>query len=314
MDLLSALLYLNYFDAEVVGYYDGKVMLSKENVDPKDCLFLDMDVYNKNIKSIGHHMVCYNKNKLPNNWYNYDNCIQINNLRNFDKTKDFQRKYPFATIHFLLALLSNVKEIKLSDNAIIPLLFSDGVWTVLFGYTENCLDWFDFLHVKEKYNILNRIFCGNHSFLTIMEKINDFLRQRDELNCKCTYDLKKDEYVSKNRSRTGDKLIISNSKGEPVNIKLINNNYDIIEQEQDRVKLFITFLAELMGFKPYLDKWNFNNLKLREFSKGILDGKGEHKVLNQKNYIDIVENKCFSMAITSSQAIEYIIDDRNHFN
>lgn len=135
-----------------------------------------MDVYNKNIKSIGHHMVCYNKNKLPNNWYNYDNCIQINNLRNFDKTKDFQRKYPFATIHFLLALLSNVKEIKLSDNAIIPLLFSDGVWTVLFGYTENCLDWFDFLHVKEKDNILNPIFCGNHSFLTIMEKINDFLR------------------------------------------------------------------------------------------------------------------------------------------
>ena len=126
--------------------------------------------------------------------------------------------------------------------------------------------------------------------------------------------LKKDEYVYKNRSRTGDKLIISNSKGEPVNIKLINNNYDIIEQEQDRVKLFITFLAELMGFKPYLEKWNFNNLKLREFSKGILDGKGEHKVLNQKNYIDIVENKCFSMAITSSQAIEYIIDDRNHFN
>lgn len=94
--------------------------------------------------------------------------------------------------------------------------------------------------------------------------------------------LKKDEYVYKNRSRTGDKLIISNSKGEPVNIKLINNNYDIIEQEQDRVKLFITFLAELMGFKPYLDKWNFNNLKLREFSKGILDGKGEHKVLIQK--------------------------------
>ena len=69
-----------------------------------------------------------------------------------------------------------------------------------------------------------------------------------------------------------------------------------------------------MGFKPYLEKWNFNNLKLWEFSKGILDGKGEHKVLNQKNYIDIVENKCFSMAITSSQAIEYIIDDRNHFN
>ena len=42
--------------------------------------------------------------------------------------------------------------------------------------------------------------------------------------------LKKDEYVYKNRSRTGDKLIISNSKGEPVNIKLINNKDDIIDQ------------------------------------------------------------------------------------
>ena len=145
----------------------------------------------------------------------------------------------------------------------------------------------------EKDNILNPIFCGNNSFLTIMEKINDFLRQRDELNCKCTYDLKKDEYVYKNRSRTGDKLIISNSKGEQVNIKLINNNYDIIEQEQDRVKLFITFLAELMGFKPYLDKWNFNNLKLREFSKGILDGKGEHKVLIQKIILRQLKTNAF---------------------
>ena len=30
--------------------------------------------------------------------------------------------------------------------------------------------------LKEKDNILSPIFCGNHSFLTIMEKINDFLR------------------------------------------------------------------------------------------------------------------------------------------
>ena len=144
---LSALLYINYFGGEVVGYYDGKVMLCPENIDPKDCLFLDMDVYCNKIKSVGHHMVCFNKNNLPSNWSNYDNCIQINNLRGFDKTHDFQRKYPFATIHFLLVLLSKVKDIKLSDDAVVPLLFSDGVWNVLFGYTENCLDWFEWLHI-----------------------------------------------------------------------------------------------------------------------------------------------------------------------
>ena len=130
-----------------------------------------------------------------------------------------------------------------------------------------------------------------------------------------TYNFVTLETTEKHRSRTGDKLMISNSKGQPINIKLNDNNlFDITDKEQERVKQFINLLASLMGWESKLEKWNFNNLKLREFSKGILDGKGEHKVLNQKNYIDIVENKCFSMAITSSQAIEYIIDDRNHFN
>ena len=312
---LSALLYLNFFDAEVVGYYDGKVMLCPPNIDPRDCLFLDMDVFCKDIKSVGHHMVCLNKNNLPTNWYNYDNCIQINNLRGFDKTHDFQKKYPFATIHFLLALLSNVKKIKLGKDAIVPLLFSDGVWTVLFGYTENCLDWFEWLHITNKNSILNNIFCGNTSFKTVMEEMNTFLRKRDKLNSKCTYNCITLEMNYKNRSRTGDKLMISNSKGDPINIKKNKkNNFDIIEEEQERVKAFITFLADLMGWKAHIKKWNFSNLKLRKFSKGVLDGKGDHGNLNQKNYKKMVEGNCFSMAITSGLAIEYTIDDQGFFN
>ena len=161
---LSALLYINFFDGEVVGYYDGKVMLCQNNIDPTDCLFLDMDIFSKDFRSIGHHMVSFNKNKLPDNWSNYQNCIQVNNLRNFDKIHDFQKKYPFATIHFLLALLSSVKNIELGPDALVPLLFCDGVWTVLFGYTENCLDWFKWLNVTDEKSILHKIFCDNISF------------------------------------------------------------------------------------------------------------------------------------------------------
>jgi len=97
---LSALLLINYFDAEVVGYYDCKVMLCDKNVDPKDCIFVDLDIFCKDIKSIGHHMVCYNNEKKPSNWYNYENCIQPNNFRSFDCKNSFHKKYPFATIHF----------------------------------------------------------------------------------------------------------------------------------------------------------------------------------------------------------------------
>lgn len=312
---LSALLYINYFGGEVVGYYDGKVMLCPETINPKDCLFLDMDIYCKDIKSVGHHMVSFNKNNLPNNWYNYNNCIQINNLRNFDKTHDFQKKYPFATIHFLLALLSNVKKIDLGDDAIVPLLFTDGVWTVLFGYTENCLDWFDWLHITDETSILNKIFCGKTTFKFVMEEINKFLRERDKLNSKCTYNFVTLEMNYKNRARTGDKLMISNSKGEPINIKKnSNDSYNIIDEEQERVKSFITFLANLMGWKANLNKWNFANFKLRKFSKGILGGSNSHEAFNQVNYKNIVEGKCFSMAITSGTAIEYTIDDQGFFN
>ena len=260
-------------------------------------------------------MVCFNKNNLPSNWSNYDNCIQINNLRGFDKTHDFQRKYPFATIHFLLVLLSKVKDIKLSDDAVVPLLFSDGVWNVLFGYTENCLDWFEWLHIKDNDSILHDIFCGDNSFYTVMEEINSFLRERDKLNSNETYNFVTLETTEKHRSRTGDKLMISNSKGQPINIKLNDNNlFDITDKEQERVKQFINLLASLMGWESKLEKWNFKNFKLRKFSKGILDGKGEHKAFNQQNYTEMVEGKCFSMAITSGQAIEYTIDEEGFFN
>ena len=312
---LSALLYLNYFDAEVVGFYDGKVMLVPPEINPKDCLFLDMDVYCKDIKSVGHHMVSFNKNKLPSNWNNYDNCIQINNLRNFDKTHDFQKKYPFATVHFLLCLLDHTKKIVLGENAIVPLLFSDGVWNNLFGYTENCLDWFEWLQITDSKSILNPIFCSDTSFLTVMKEINKFLRNRDELNSKSIYNTVTDTIEPKNRSRTGDKLIISNSKGDPINIvKDSNGNYDIYDEEQKRVKAFITYIAELMGWDPKLDKWNFSNFMLRKFSKGILDGSTGHRRFNQQNYTTTVEGSCFSMAITSGQAIEFTIDSNHFFN
>lgn len=311
--LLCALLYLNYFDGEVVGFYDGKVMLVKDGISPIDCLFLDMDIFHSSFRSVGHHMVMLNKKRLPSNWDRYQNCLQVNNLRNFDKTSDFQRKYPLATIHFLLTILSHVKKIKLSEEAVVPLLFSDGVWIVLFGYTENCLEWFDWLGITKEESILYPIFCGKKSFLEIMQDINDFLRQRDSLNSKGSFDFQTQTFIEKASRRTGDRLIISTSKGEPVNIeKKEDHLYDIYQEEVNRVICFIELLAHSMGWNAKLDKWNFKNLKLYPFKKSNLDGK--NRKLNLKNYNEVVENHCFSMAITSSTQLEYTIDEKHLFD
>lgn len=176
---LSALLLMNFFNAKVVGYYDCKIMLCKQDVNPKDCTFVDLDIFCKDIKSVGHHMVCYNKNKKPDNWHHYDNCIQLNNLRDFDCQHNFQQKYPFATIHFLLSLLENVKNIEISSEAIVPLLFSDGVCNNLFGYPENCLEWFTWLKANENGSLLYDVFYKELPFSTVMSRMDEFFKARD---------------------------------------------------------------------------------------------------------------------------------------
>ena len=52
--LLCGLFMSTYLNWKVKGFYDGKVMLLDKNVSVKDCVFLDMEVFRKNIKSVGH--------------------------------------------------------------------------------------------------------------------------------------------------------------------------------------------------------------------------------------------------------------------
>ena len=58
------------------GFYDGKVMLLKDGVKPKDCVFLDMEISRGDIRSLGHHMLLLNKNSKPVTWDSkFKNCI-----------------------------------------------------------------------------------------------------------------------------------------------------------------------------------------------------------------------------------------------
>ncbi len=310
---LSALLLINYFNAEVVGYYDGKVMLCKENVDPKNCTFVDLDIFCNDIKSIGHHMVCYNKAAKPNNWHHYDNCIQLNNLREFDCKHDFQRKYPFATIHFLLSLLETVKPIEVAPDAVIPLLFSDGVCNNLFGYPENCLDWFSWLKADDTESILYNVFYKETPFSAVMQRMNDFFKERDRYNSTCYYDFEGNRIIEKKRSRSGHHMIISTSNGIPVNIiDNADNTYDIFEQEKARTLGFIELMANFMGWHTFSEKWNFSNLKLYRFKKESMTMSTAIR-LNQSTYKAMVESNCFSMAITAGTTIEYTRDISGFF-
>jgi hypothetical protein len=59
--LLCGLFMSTYLDWRIKGFYDGKVMLLDKNISAKDCVFLDMEVFRKEIKSVEHRMVQFNK-------------------------------------------------------------------------------------------------------------------------------------------------------------------------------------------------------------------------------------------------------------
>lgn len=78
---LCGLLMSKYLNWRVRGFYDGKILALKKGFKPKNCVFLDMEIFRPTVRSIGQHMVMYDKNHLPPNWNNLSQCIAANNLK-----------------------------------------------------------------------------------------------------------------------------------------------------------------------------------------------------------------------------------------
>lgn len=291
--LLCGLLMSHYFDWKIRGYYDGKVLLINNKTDIKKCVFLDMEIFRKEVKSVGHHMVLFNKKKKPENWNNFDNCIQPNNLRDFDGYKNFPLKYPLATIHLLIGIISNVVSIDIPKSGICPLLYTDGVFKNLFGYPENCLDWIDFLGANNKNSALHKIFHNDYYTINdLMFALKDFFAKIASLG---------------DGKRGNDKLKNSNSKGELINTKKDKNGTFVIDQEiRNKAENFIKILSSLTGWSYKMSDWAWNNFDFKKFEKGNTNP-------NNKNFEWLLTQKPLSWTMTSGLAIEYTLDPKDNF-
>ena len=303
---LSSLLLTSHLGGRVVGFYDGKLALIKKDIAAEDCIFIDVDINRPNIRSVGHHMVTYNKRLMPPNFHYPVSCIQPNVIRGFDGKSDFQKKYPFGTVHLLIGLLHTAQMLRpLPENALWPLLFTDGVWNNLFGYTENCIEWTNYLGINHATHPLNPIFCSSkHSFYEIMLGLNDFLRMRDTFNAAGYVPFGGVYQIGGRNLRTGDKLRISNSKGEPINIELSGKLYAIHETEKLRIEQFVTALSRYVDWKYDPTAWTWDDLRLLKFSKGDFSGRS----LNNATYLEMMNNNPLSLAMTDGQNIEHTLE------
>ena len=294
--LLCGLFTSQYLNWKIRGFYDGKILVLKKGFHPKDCIFLDMEVFRKGIRSVGQHMVMFNKNRLPGNWSGFDDCASINNIRNHDGYNDFRLKYPFGTIHFLIGVLGTKQKIDIPQSAISPLLFTDGTWMNLLGYTENSLSWLKYLLATDEGTPLNEVFLNKHySLHELMLTMNDFLRERDA--------------ISIPRER-GDRVTITlrGGEGTPHNLVIEEENFYLLnENARHRAERFLKLLSELTGWHYKNEDWSWSKWQLSQFTKG--DFVGTKSRLSNRTFDDFIAKNPLSFAMTSTQNIKYTLEE-----
>lgn len=289
---------------KIVGFYDAKVAVIHRQYLNKDIVLLDGEIFRKNVKSVGHHMLKFN-NRMNLDFSDFAQCIQPNLLRDYDAKQNFRLKYPLATIHLLVSILAYAdkkqgrREISLTETAIAPLLFTDGVFNVLFSYPENVLNWLSYLRIHEDWNPLKDVFKNEaFSVYETMLLMHDFFRKRDEISIK---------------NERGDRLKISSKDGSPYNIEdAANGLVKINAAAVGRIQTFMQMIGEGTGWEFDQRDWLcWDELQFYQFSKSDFKANGWR--LTNANYERFLAMHPLSWAMTSGDNIEFTLEEPSHF-
>jgi hypothetical protein len=154
--LLSAMYLQQKFGWPVTGIYcqytrlwhTGSAKDFQEKLFAGKLFAVDLDIYHPAIPSLGHHIISLkNDDELPG----HSHSLNPNAVRGFSIQQHFRRKYPLATIHFLLWLF---EEINLSPEAEMLVWLADSTFVNAQHYRENVEEWttrfFDFSPFVQK--------------------------------------------------------------------------------------------------------------------------------------------------------------------
>ncbi len=277
--ILCGMYMSNYFNWKIGGYYNGKILVIYEDVDIKECVFLDMEIFRKDIKSIGQHMLLFNNRNFPENFnQNFERCINPNLLRSFDAMSNFKCKYPLATIHLLMCILRNKIEFTIQPSSITLLLYVDGTFKNLLNYPENCISWLHYLDAKNPQSPIAGLL---NLFAT--QKISKMMHDLEAL-------FHQFKEIAGNK-RGGDKIHLDKIENQQFSKEMINQTHKLLE-----------FISSLTGWEFKSENWFMNNLKVIKLIKET-----ENK-LNNKLYNSIVSQNPISFAITATKRLEYTLN------
>jgi len=270
---LCGLFMSNYLNWKVVGFYDGKILKIKKDISVKECVFLDMEILRKDIRSLGHHMNLHNINTPPANYHQImRNCINPNYIRQFDRAHNFSQKYPLGSIHLLFFIIDNtyMKLAEIKKDGLGTIFFADGIWKILFKYTNNFLDWFQFLDAGERIDWWKKL--QGISVIDLIKEINSLINELKNIH-------------PENKRWYGH-IDISN-----------------LENQTPLIISFLNFLSKLTGWTFEQKNWIIDNLETYNFTKKIYTG-----AKSNETFLSIWNKNPLSLAMTEGSTIQYTLE------
>ncbi len=274
---LCGLLMSHYLGWQVVGFYDGKTLRIQKGNSADKCIFLDVEILRPTVKSIGHHMTLHNSNNPPENYTEVlKNCINPNHIRGFDRAHNFYQKYPLGTIHLLLFILEEgiSEHIEIKKEGLGTIFFADGIWKILFKYTHNFLDWFNFLRIDGR----KSDWWEKLQELSVIDLISEI-----------------------------DSLFGSLEGIHPHHRRWYGHVFDekgLDENQREKILFdFIQMLATLTGWKYNSSKWKLDKLVTRVFTKRI-----DENNTNNEDFLNVWSQHPLSFAMTNKPTIQYTLE------
>ena len=142
--LLSAQFLQHTLGWSIAGFYNYTTLYHDPGIDPRDCVWVDLDIHDPACCSIGHHILRPTPaDRIPG----HRASVNPNLLRGIDQT-DFIHKYPLGTIHFLLWLHNG--HVRNKRACTLLLWLADSTWINAQRYRANVRTWlFAWLPVAE---------------------------------------------------------------------------------------------------------------------------------------------------------------------
>ncbi len=272
--LLSGMILQEFLGWDIVGFSsccgksNDELWLFDKEEDISECVFVDLPVYLKEYSTIDQHFIAFDKETIEK--YNNDsNKLNPNIIRErvfLDKNgkNQYIMKYPFGTIHFIIAVLEKIgiindsysfnfeKELEEFDLADL-ILRADRVIGNTVSYTQNCNDWLSWLIDLGGSNT-KRLFDKVKSELTTRmiseKKVEDKLKK---LGCKGT---------------DGDCSNLLRDK----NYNLLNNYFNYLAKSLEMKPIplkAINDFGKLTGKKYVVTNKNINFLKKETMKKNV---------------------------------------------